>query len=212
MTTDDDNNLPDKNPRTANLPAAKGVKRRSARAEPVRRGAQERSHRTRESILWAAKRVFVRSGFTEVKIDTISRLSRTHDRMIYYYFVSKARLFVEVLERTYEEMNKAEASIPVNFDQPTEALRQIVHFVWNYYLENPEFITLLNSENLLKGKHIKKSSRAGELSSPAVGLLDKVLESGVKKGVVKIGRASCRERGEHGEHGGDREGTDHHGR
>jgi len=188
MTTDDDNNLPDKNPRTANLPAAKGIERRSrrsARAEPVRRGAQERSHRTRESILRAAKRVFARNGFTEGKIDTISRLSRTHDRMIYYYFGSKARLFVEVLERTYEEMNKAEASIPVNFDQPTEALRQIVHFVWNYYLENPEFITLLNSENLLKGKHIKKSSRAGELSSPAVGLLDKVLESGVKKGVFR---------------------------
>ncbi len=167
--------------------AAKAVRapRRKPTAKTATRGAQERAHKTRESILKAATRVFARNGFTDGKIETISRLSNTHDRMIYYYFGSKAQLFVEVLETTYERMNEAEAGIPIDLNEPVRALTTVVHFVWQYYLDHPEFITLLNSENLLKGKHIKKSSRANELSSPAVQVLDQVLQAGVQKGLFR---------------------------
>lgn len=142
---------------------------------------QRRAQKTRVSILKAATRVFARNGFTEGKIERISRLSGTHDRMIYYYFGSKAQLFVEVLETAYEKMNEAEAKIAIELDQPIAALTSIVHFVWQYYLDHPEFITLLNSENLLNGKHIQMSSRASKLSSPAVAILEEVLRSGVQK-------------------------------
>lgn len=146
---------------------------------------QQRAHKTREAILKAATRVFARNGFTDGKIESISRLSGTHDRMIYYYFGSKAQLFVEVLETAYEKMNEAEAKIDIDLDQPVAALTAVVHFVWQYYLSHPEFITLLNSENLLKGRHIKKSARASQLSSPAVAILDDVLLSGVEKGLFR---------------------------
>jgi len=146
---------------------------------------QVRAHKTREAILRAATRVFARNGFTDGRIESISRLSRTHDRMIYYYFGSKAQLFVEVLETAYEKMNEAEAKIDIDLDEPIMALTTVVHFVWQYYLDHPEFITLLNSENLLKGKHIKKSVRASQLSSPSVAILDDVLRSGVQKGLFR---------------------------
>ncbi len=161
---------------------------RSARKTPAQlatRGAQERAHKTRDAILRAATRVFARNGFTEGKIESISKLSRTHDRMIYYYFGSKAQLFVEVLEATYQKMNEAEANIHIDLQDPVAALKTVVNFVWQYYLDHPDFITLLNSENLLKGKHIKKSARASELSSPAVGVLDQVLRSGVEQGLFR---------------------------
>jgi len=144
-----------------------------------------RAHKTRDAILRAAIRVFARNGFTDGKIESISKLSRTHDRMIYYYFGSKAQLFVEVLETTYRKMNEAEATIHIDLEDPVGALRTVVHFVWQYYIDHPEFITLLNSENLLKGKHIKKSSRVHELSSPAVAILDEVLKAGVQRGLFR---------------------------
>lgn len=146
---------------------------------------QVRAHKTRDAILKAATRVFARNGFTDGKIESISRMSRTHDRMIYYYFGSKAQLFVEVLEAAYEKMNEAEAKIDIDLQEPVAALTTIVHFVWQYYLDHPEFITLLNSENLLKGRHIKKSVRASQLSSPAVAILDDLLRSGVDKGLFR---------------------------
>lgn len=146
---------------------------------------QVRAQKTREAILKAATRVFARNGFTDGKIESISKLSRTHDRMIYYYFGSKAQLFVEVLEAAYEKMNEAEDKIDIDLQEPVAALTTVVHFVWQYYLDHPEFITLLNSENLLKGRHIKKSARASQLSSPAVAILNDVLRSGVDKGLFR---------------------------
>lgn len=178
----------------AAVPAAKKaaakVARKSAAQKTTRSGAQMRAHKTREAILRAATRVFSRSGFTDGKIESISSLSGTHDRMIYYYFGSKAQLFVEVLEATYQKMNEAEAGIHIDLDDPIAALTTIVRFVWQYYLDHPEFIPLLNSENLLKGKHIKMSSRASQLSSPAVGILDQVLRSGVAKGLFRDSMAA----------------------
>ena len=151
---------------------------------------QVRAHKTREAILRAATRVFARNGFTDGKIESISSLSRTHDRMIYYYFGSKAQLFVEVLEAAYEKMNEAEEKIDIDLNEPIAALTTVVHFVWQYYLDHPEFITLLNSENLLKGRHIKKSARASQLSSPAVAILNDVLRSGVEQGLFRSDKSA----------------------
>ena len=58
-------------------------------------------------------------------------------------------------------------------------------FVVGYYRKNPEFITLLNTENLHKGKHISKSMRAREYSSPAIEVIRRVLESGQAQGLFR---------------------------
>jgi hypothetical protein len=76
-------------------------------------------------------------------------------------------------------MNEAESRLALNVNQPMEALRAVVRFVLDYYRKHPEFITLLNTENLHKGKHIAKSLRAREYSSPAIAILGQILENGV---------------------------------
>ncbi|MEN3364143.1 MAG: TetR/AcrR family transcriptional regulator, upper aerobic nicotinate degradation pathway regulator [Burkholderiales bacterium] len=140
---------------------------------------------TRDTILRAAIRVFSKNGFSGGRVESISKLSRTHDRMIYYYFGSKEKLFIEVLETIYQRMNEAEAALEIGFDDPVKALTTIVHFHWQYYLDHPELLTLLNSENLHHGKHLKKSARVSELSSPAVSILDQVLQTGVERGLFR---------------------------
>jgi hypothetical protein len=40
--------------------------------------------------------------------------------------------------------------------QPADALRRLVEFTWNYYLEHPEFLTLLNSANLHRARHLQR--------------------------------------------------------
>ena len=73
--------------------------------------------------------------------------------------------------------------VPPDMARPVEALSKVVRFMWGYYQRNPEFITLLNTENLHRGKHIAKSERAREFSSPAVAVLGQVLASGVPRPV-----------------------------
>ena len=140
---------------------------------------------TQDNILRAATRVFAKHGFSGGRIDQISKAAKSHDRMIYYYFGSKEGLFIEVLEETYRRMNDAESKLDLDTTQPVEALQAVIRFVVGYYRKNPEFITLLTTENLHKGKHISKSMRAREYSSPAIEVIRRVLESGQTQGLFR---------------------------
>jgi AcrR family transcriptional regulator len=136
---------------------------------------------TRENILRAATKVFAKHGFAGGRIEQISKAAKSYDRMIYYYFGSKEALFVAVLEEMYRRFNEAEAKLVLDVAKPVEALTAVIRFMYGYYHRNPEFITLLNTENLHRGKHIAKSERAREFSSPAVAVLGQVLASGVQQ-------------------------------
>jgi AcrR family transcriptional regulator len=167
----------------AKKPASRPT-RKSSSDKPTR-GTQARAVTTRDAILRAAIRVFSKNGFAGGRVESISRLSNTHDRMIYYYFGSKERLFIEVLETIYQRMNDAEAALQIDINDPVGALTAVAHFTWQYYLDHPEFITLLNSENLHQGKHVRKSARVSELSSPAVAILEQILKTGAQKGLFR---------------------------
>ncbi|MGI9152271.1 MAG: TetR family transcriptional regulator, partial [Rubrivivax sp.] len=163
------------------MPAA-----RKPAASARKAGVREQSAQaTRETLLKAAIKVFGKQGLTGARVEQISRAAKSHDRMIYYYFGSKEALFVAVIEEIYRRFNEAEARLVLDLNQPVQALRDVIAFIWGYYQKHPEFITLLNSENLHRGRHIAKSTRAGEYSSPALEVLSRVLGSGVQAGLFR---------------------------
>jgi AcrR family transcriptional regulator len=140
---------------------------------------------TRANILRAATKVFAKHGYDGGRIEQISKAAKSHDRMIYYYFGSKQGLFVAVLEEMYRRFNDAESRLPLDVDAPVEALTAVARFMWDYYRSHPEFITLLNTENLHRGRHIAKSLRAREYSPPALGVLGDILARGARRGLFR---------------------------
>ena len=64
---------------------------------------------------------------------------------------------------------------------------RLVEFTWNYYLAHPEFLTLLNSANLHKARHLAQSQRARELNSPLIEMLGEILERGRREGTFRGG-------------------------
>ena len=147
--------------------------------------APTREKTTRENILRAATRVFARYGYEGGSIEKISRSAKSVDRMIYYYFDSKEGLFIEVLENAYRRMNDAELKLKMDTSKPIDGLNDVIAFVLSYYRKNPEFITLLNTENLQRGKHISKSDRARDYSSPAIAIVSELLQNGVAQGIFR---------------------------
>jgi AcrR family transcriptional regulator len=155
-------------------------------AAAPRPGVRERAAlATRTAILRAATRVFAKHGFEGGRIEQISQAAKSHDRMIYYYFGSKQGLFVAVLEDAYRRFNVAESALVIDAQHPAEALQSMIRFIWAYYRKHPEFITLLNTENLHRGKHIGKSLRASEYSGPPLALTAAVLSSGTAQGLFR---------------------------
>jgi len=170
---------------TTSRTAPAGPTRKRA-AAPQRTGVRDQAAAaTREAILKAAIKVFAKHGFAGGRIEEISRIAKSYDRMIYYYFGSKESLFIAVIEEIYRRFNEAESRLALDLSQPVQALRDVIAFIWGYYQKHPEFITLLNSENLHRGRHIARTTRAGEYASPALAVLGQVLGSGAATGAFR---------------------------
>ena len=138
-------------------------------------------------ILAAAMDEFAQYGYAGGRVDRIAERAEINKRLIYYYFGNKDDLFLAVLERTYADIRAAEQALHLDEMDPVEAIRQLVSFTWHYYLEHPEFIALLNSENLHQAVHLKESKRIQEMNSPLVQLLDTVLERGRRDKLFRAG-------------------------
>jgi AcrR family transcriptional regulator len=147
--------------------------------------AKATSASTRDNILSAATEVFTRYGYEGGSLEKISKSAKSVDRMVYYYFGSKEGLFIQVLENSYRRMNDAERKLKLDTSQPIDGLNRVIGFVLAYYRKNPEFITLLNLENLQRGKHIAKSERAREYSSPAIAIISELLQNGVAQKIFR---------------------------
>ncbi len=145
----------------------------------------QQADQTRARILQAAVKVFTRDGYSGGRVDSISKEADSNDRMLYYYFGSKEHLFVCVLEHIYEQFNQAESTLKLDLAAPEQALRDLVGFIWNYYVKHPEFVAILSIENLHQGKHAQQSGEMRRLSGEAVGVLKPIIEAGQAQGVFR---------------------------
>ena len=142
---------------------------------------------TQEAILAAATHEFARHGLDGARVDRIAARANVNKRMLYYYFGQKEALFLAVLEGAYQRIRNEEHQLNLDRVEPTEAIRRLIAFTWDYYIANPEFLTLLNTENLHRARHLKTSSHIRTLHSPFVALIAEVLERGRKAGVFRAG-------------------------
>lgn len=142
---------------------------------------------TKARILEAARHEFARLGLGGARVDEIADKARANKRMIYHYFGSKEQLFTAVLEDAWLGIRNAEQELRLGHLPPREALERLVRFTWTYYLEHPEFIRLVNSENLHGGRHIRTSDRLREPSRRFTQMVRDILDRGVAEGVFRPG-------------------------
>jgi AcrR family transcriptional regulator len=141
--------------------------------------------RTRARILSAATAEFSRHGLGGARVERITKRAGANKRMLYYYFGGKELLFVAVLEKAYEDFGNAQRELHLDAIEPIEAMRKLMAFLWDYFFDNPEFIRLLNSENLHQAKHLKRSTRVHELASHILSILGGVVRRGQAAGLFR---------------------------
>ena len=142
---------------------------------------------TKRRILAAAKAEFAKKGLGGARVDDIAARAKANKRMMYHYFGNKDDLFAHVVEDAYGEFREREGALELDGLEPIAAVKALIAFIWKYFIDNPEFITLVNSENLHKARHIKKSERMLEMSRSFVGRMQQLLDRGAKAGVFREG-------------------------
>ena len=163
-----------------------GESSKAKKAAPVAQLVRD-PERTRARILEAAKAEFAAHGLGGARVDRIAAQADANKRMLYYYFGNKDDLFLAVLEDAYAHIREAEKALRLTEIDPPEAIRRLVAFTWEYYLEHPEFMTLLNSANLHRARHLEKSTKVRTIHSPFVAMIEEILERGRKEGVFRAG-------------------------
>lgn len=154
---------------------------------PAAEERQRDADRSQAVILAAARDEFAEYGLGGARMDRIAERAGLNKRLIYYYFEDKETLFQAVLEQAYRDIRAEEQALHLRDLPPADAVRKLVEFTWGYYLRHPEFLTLLNSANLHKARHLQESQRARQLNSPLVEMLAEVLERGRREGVFRGG-------------------------
>ncbi len=143
--------------------------------------------RSQSTILMAARDEFAEHGLGGARMERIAERAGLNKRLIYYYFDDKEKLFQAVLEQAYRHIREEEQGLNLLGLKPETALRRLVEFTWNYYLEHPEFLTLLNSANLHRARHLAHSEHARQLNSPLIHTLGEILDRGRLEGLFRGG-------------------------
>ena len=140
------------------------------------------AERTRAELLEVATSVFADSGYSGARIDEIARRTRTTKRMIYYYFGGKEQLYLAVLESVYRGIRDKEQTLQVEEMDPADSLRRLSEITYDHHMANEEFIRLVAIENIHRGRFIRQIDSLRDLSKPALGVLDTILDRGRDEG------------------------------
>jgi AcrR family transcriptional regulator len=156
---------------------------KKAKAEPRTNDPE----RTMADILDVATREFAEKGLAGARIDAIADAMRTSKRMIYYYFGSKEGLYLRVLEESYRRMRQIESEPHLDDLPPEDALRRLVGHTVDYQWAHPEFVRLVQNENMHRAEYLAQSKMIRKLNVPAIDSLARIVERGQKAGVFRAG-------------------------
>ena len=167
------------------------IPRGEARGREKQRNAAMRKPKApaanRAGILAAAIDEFAARGFKGASMDAIAARTHTTRALINYYFGSKEKLYIAVLEQVYGEIREAESRLDLDHLPPADAVRRIVEFTYGYYVGHEGFVRLVVAENQARGRHLKKSHMMRTLNRPIIDRLARVIERGQAAGVFRAG-------------------------
>lgn len=112
--------------------------------------------------------------------------------MLYYYFGRKELLYVAVLESMYADYVKKESELDLSSLQPREAMAALATSIWAHLWDNPEWIGLVNNENLHQGRYLKTSQKLSETISPVVEVVRSIFCARSRCRTVSPGHRSAR--------------------
>jgi AcrR family transcriptional regulator len=163
----------------------KATARGKGRTRPAGSAAPARARdpqRTSAAIMAASVREFTDKGFGGARINEIARRAGANKRMLYHYFGDKEALYLAVLESAYVGIRSAEAKLHLRDRDPVDAVRELALFTWRYYIDHPEFLSILHTENLHRASHLKRSARIFDLNSPLITVIADALKRGAANG------------------------------
>ncbi len=147
----------------------------------VVKGTKPRRKKGRkEEILDAAANLFSQKSYHDVTMDQIAAHVGVAKGTLYLYFNSKEKLYLEILEDTFEEIESIlEKEIAKN-DPAPEKLKKVLRLIFQFYLQHLDVLRILSrDETHLIREHYEFTEH---WRHRRIKLYEKILEKGIKEG------------------------------
>lgn len=138
----------------------------------------------KESILATAKQMFSRYGVRKTNLNEIARMARVAKATIYNYFGSKEQVYLEVLTREADELMDTVSAATAETKSPLEKLRVFYRTRFAKMKETPNVLNEPwgGAEQLWAQTSLVREG----LLRKEIGLLQSILEEGVRAGVFRM--------------------------
>ena len=145
---------------------------------------ERNSQKSKEDILTAAEALFAEKGIYGTRVDEIAKEAKINKRMIYEYYGSKEELYKAVLKNAYGRLGSLELGLLSDMNRPIDAIKKLIQMYFIFLKDNLSYVSLLQWENLNKGKYIQDTDFKG-LKDPTLDLLRKIIHQGIADGAFK---------------------------
>jgi AcrR family transcriptional regulator len=149
------------------------------------------AERTRRTLMECALQEFAQHGFSGARAERIAKKARRNIRMLYHYFGSKEQLYIAVLEDSYTTIRAQEAKLAIDTQQPLEGMLKLMDFTFDYFAANPYFEGLLRTENMMRGKYVRRSKRVSETAFTLRHMINELIRNGQAQGLFRPGLDSA---------------------
>jgi TetR/AcrR family transcriptional regulator len=173
----------DKTVRLADGPG--GTATAQLRRRRQRRGDRRDPALSKQLILSAAQDEFAACGLNGARIDRIAKRVGASKNLIYHYFRSKDRLYLNVLEGIYRQMREDQDDPALQALPPLEGMRKLVANTFDHFVRAPALIRLMSIENIHFARHLKKSTSVRPLYAPLLRTIRSLLAKGQDAGVFR---------------------------
>ncbi|MGS0894505.1 TetR/AcrR family transcriptional regulator [Burkholderia stagnalis] len=169
------------------MTASKASNEDGQTVEPGKKVATRRksADKTRSMILETALAVFSEKGFDGARVDEIALRTGLRKNVLYHHFGGKDDLFMAVLEHMYQVIRERQNDLEIRDLDPLTGMKKLVTFTGRIWVQYPQFLRLLHSENLLEGRHVKQSEVISRMYSPLVDTITQLLKRGEEAGVFR---------------------------
>jgi AcrR family transcriptional regulator len=147
----------------------------------------ERKGRTREELLAAARRVFVRRGFHQSSLDEIAEEAGYTKGAVYSNFDGKDDLFLALLAAHYDERIEVHRALflAVSLGDPEEARRAVARAMLQAYEHDPAWWTLVSDFSTHASRDPEVRARLRELREGFLAALaDLIVQVGERHGLA----------------------------
>lgn len=141
---------------------------------------QVRQTGRKEEIIRAAANLFSKKSYHDVTMDDIAEKVGVAKGTIYLYFDSKEKLYLEIMEETYEEIESILEKETAKSDPAPVKLKKLLGLIFKFYLQNLDVLRILSrDETHLIREHYEFTEH---WRLRRIKLYQKILEKGINEG------------------------------